>query len=122
MGVEGAVLEDHRDIPVTGRQVIGDPPVEVEIPGSDFLETRDHPQQRGLSAAGWAEQDEQFALFRAQAHAIDREMPPGVHLCHAVENDGTHRHSFLPGIKTRIPAVIVIDEVVHRVVGHCVHT
>jgi hypothetical protein len=35
------------------------------------LEAGEHPQQRGLAAAGWTEQREEFALIDVERHALD---------------------------------------------------
>ena len=43
-----------------------------DLPVGRLLETGDHPQQRGLAAAGRAEQDEEFARVDVEADIVDR--------------------------------------------------
>ncbi len=42
------------------------------MPSSGHLEARHQPQQRGLAAAGRAEQREELAVGDLEAHALDR--------------------------------------------------
>ena len=50
MRVEGVVLEHHGDVAVLGREVVHQPIADVDLPGGDLLEARDHPEGRGLAA------------------------------------------------------------------------
>ena len=42
LGVEGIVLEDHGEVPLAGREVIGELPVDIEFPFGHVLEAGDH--------------------------------------------------------------------------------
>ena len=60
---------------LTGRRCGGTPaissPVQQDAAFARPLETGEHPQQRGLAAARWAEQREEFAFEDVQRQPLD---------------------------------------------------
>ena len=71
---DGIVLEDHADVALVGRDVVDDPSVEGDGAALDGVEAGDHAQQRGLAAAGGAEQREELALAHVEAEAGDDDI------------------------------------------------
>ncbi|MPM22122.1 hypothetical protein SDC9_68572 [bioreactor metagenome] len=71
MGVEGVVLEDHRQVAVAGRDVVDAGAVDREVAGGDVLQSDDHPQQCRLAAAGGADEDHELAVGDVEADALD---------------------------------------------------
>jgi len=70
VGVEGIVLEDHRDIAVFRRD-IGDISVtDEDAPIIDFFESCEHSQRRGLSAARRPDENKELAIFDPEVERI----------------------------------------------------
>ena len=44
---------------------------DLEFAAADFLEAGDHPQQRGLAAAGWSDKHDELAAVDLDVHAMD---------------------------------------------------
>jgi hypothetical protein len=68
--VERVVLEDHRDVAVLRRQPVHDVIADANRPLGDVLEPGDHPQRRGLAAAGRTDEDNELPV-------ADLEVQPG---------------------------------------------
>ena len=66
MAVKGIVLEHHRHIPVLGRYLGDVFSIQKQMAGGDVLQTRNHPQGGGLSAAGGANQNDQLPVLNIQ--------------------------------------------------------
>src|SRR3954454_19346649 len=68
-------LEDHRHLPLLGRQRAGGRgehnSVHLDGAGARLDEARNHPQGRGLAAAGGAEQRDELAFVELQIEARD---------------------------------------------------
>ena len=71
--VQGVVLENHRDIPVLGRDVVHQLAVDVKLTLGDLLKTRDHSQRRGLAAAGGADQNDELLIGDVKAELLHRD-------------------------------------------------
>ena len=76
MGENGVVLEHHADIALGGVQIVDAGVVKVEIPALDGVKARDHAQQRGLAAAGGAQECEELAAPDAQCEVFDHGVVP----------------------------------------------
>ncbi len=50
--VKRVILEDHRNVAVSGRQVVDHSRADLDLSLGDRLETRDHSQKCGFPAAG----------------------------------------------------------------------
>ena len=55
MGVEGVILEHHRDVPILGRHVVDQLVADINLARGGFLEPGDHAQGRALAAARGAD-------------------------------------------------------------------
>jgi hypothetical protein len=73
--VERVVLEDHRDVPLLGRQVVHDALADRDLAFGDVLEPRDHPQRGRLAAARRADEHDELAVAD-----LEREVVHGVHV------------------------------------------
>src|SRR5690606_13962387 len=69
--IERVVLEHHRDVPVGRLQVVHHPRADRDLAGGHLLQAGDHPQQRGLAAAGWTDDHDELAVADLCAHAVD---------------------------------------------------
>jgi hypothetical protein len=89
VGEERRGLEDEADVPLARRQeghVVG---IEVDLAAGRLDQAGDHPQRRGLAAAGRAEERDQLAVRDLQVERVhghgravvlrDRCQPNGRH-------------------------------------------
>jgi hypothetical protein len=90
VGVKRVVLEHHRKVPVPWRLVVDAFVADQHVAGGDVLEPDDHAQQRGLTAAGWADQDHELAVGDVEADVVDRGESVTVLLDDVVHCDGSH--------------------------------
>jgi hypothetical protein len=65
-------LKDHCDLSRSRRQVVHNFAADQHLTLVGQLEPRDHPEERGFTAAGWAEQDKKFAVAGEQVDAVYR--------------------------------------------------
>ena len=64
-------LEDHGQVTL-GRAEIGDvTAIEFDFPAADFLQSRNQAQQRGLAAAGRADENDELPVADIQIDALD---------------------------------------------------
>jgi hypothetical protein len=91
VGVQGVVLEDHRDVAVLGLHV-GDVAVtDEDVPTVDVLEAGEHAQRRGLTAAGRADEDEELAVLDLQVQLVDgRALSARVDASRVIKSDRSH--------------------------------
>ncbi len=68
-------LKHHVDRPLVRRHVRHILPIEHDLPFRGLLETGQHAQQGGLTAAGRAEQRKDLALVDGKADVFDRVLP-----------------------------------------------
>ena len=62
MRVERVVLEHHRDVALGGLEVVDDAAADRDLAAGDLFQPGDHAQQRGLAAAGGADDDDELAV------------------------------------------------------------
>ena len=62
MGVKRVVLEDHRDIAILGGDVVDESAVDIELALGDLFKAGDHTKGGGLSAAGGADENDEFLI------------------------------------------------------------
>ena len=91
-------LEHQVDRPLVGRQVGDVGTVEQDAAAIGTLESRQHPHQRGLAAAGGAEQREELARVERERHVIDRRDIAEA-LGHALDAHQRNRPGVGPGLK-----------------------
>ena len=60
--VQGVVLEDHGDVPVTWADIVHDLAADGQGPLGNVFQASDHPQGRGLAAARWPNKDDEFLI------------------------------------------------------------
>ncbi len=90
------VLEDHRDAALARLRIRNVFLADRELSGGDALQTRDRPQQRGLPAAGGAEEREELAVRDLDVDTVDAAHPAGVLLDEFGCNDGGHQDLIPP--------------------------
>ncbi len=69
--VERVALEHHGDAALGRRDVVDQPPVDVQLAAGDFLESGDHAQQCRLAAAGRSDENDELALGDVEIDAVD---------------------------------------------------
>jgi hypothetical protein len=87
--VQRVVLEHHRDVPLARRDPVHDPVADQHLAGRHRLETRQHPQRRGLARARRPDEHHELAVTdveREAAHGLD--LPEA--LVDVGEADGGH--------------------------------
>ncbi|MNC47103.1 hypothetical protein D3C75_961480 [compost metagenome] len=70
MPEQGIVLEHKPDMPLLGRQMVDHLPVEPDLPRVRLLQSRQHTENGGFSAAGGSQEADQLALLDAEADVI----------------------------------------------------
>lgn len=75
MGIQGIVLEDHRNVPVGRGECVDEDIVESDLPRTDRLQAGDTVECGGLAAARRPEQGKKLTILDVQ-----REVPNGVHI------------------------------------------
>ena len=76
--IQAIVLEYHGDVAVLRLEIVDNPIADPDLAFGRVLEARDHPHGRGLSAARWAEEDDELPIGDLQvevAHAGERSPP-----------------------------------------------
>ena len=72
MGKQRVALKDHGRIPLVGGQLVNGLVPEIDFPLVRGFKAGDHPQRRGLSAAGGPQQRHEAARFNVQIHVVNR--------------------------------------------------
>jgi hypothetical protein len=72
-----------------GRKVVHPPVADQDVAGRHLFEPRDHPQERGLPAAGRADKHDEFALRDLEVDAVDH-LHRAVVLAQAPDGDFCH--------------------------------
>ncbi|MNK94156.1 hypothetical protein D3C87_1143490 [compost metagenome] len=70
MRIKRIGLEHHGNAPTRGRDFIDQLAVDKHLTAGDFLQTRNHAQQRRFPAAGRPDENDEFALFDLQIDAV----------------------------------------------------
>ncbi len=89
---QGAVLEDHRDIALPGRQPGNLPPSDEDLTASNVGQAGHDPQQRRLTAPRRAEDYQQLALSRLEGYLAERGGAVPEDHRDVVETCGKHGH------------------------------
>src|SRR4029453_4779976 len=101
VGVQGVILEDHRDVSIHRRHIIDAPPVDVDVPAGNFVKTRDHPQRGRLAAPSRADEHHEFPIMDFEIDVIDGFDLPRINLADVFEDDRRHqRESFVTSPST----------------------
>ena len=80
LGIQGIALEHHGDLPLPGSLLIGPYAVDQEFAAGDVLQAGNHPQGRGLSAAGGSDENHELALLNFQIEIVDGMIAIGIDL------------------------------------------
>ena len=96
VGVQGVVLENHRDVAVFGRNLVDQAVADVELAAGDGLKTGDHAQGGGFAAAGGADKNDEFLVRDLKIEVgDDRPVRAVIDLGDVSEADGSHGVSSL---------------------------
>ena len=90
MRIERVILEHHGDVALGRLDLVDDAPADVDVAAGDGLEPRHHPQQRGLAAAGGADQHAELAVADLEVDPLDGLDAPGIGLVHVAQRDVSH--------------------------------
>src|SRR5438093_171504 len=90
VGVEGVVLEDHRNVAIFRGNLVDDLAADPDLAVGDVLEPGDHPQRAGLAAAGRADQNDELTVRNLQIERIDGLGAVGIDLRQLLELDLGH--------------------------------
>ncbi len=72
VGVQSVALEHHGDITILRGNVVDEATADVHLALGDLLQTSDHTQGGGLSAARGADEDDEFLILDLQVEVGDR--------------------------------------------------
>jgi hypothetical protein len=89
--IERVVLEDHGDVARGLGYLVDRATVQQNPSFRDGLQAADHPQDRGLAAAGGPHQDDQLAVGHREADVPDGDQARGIRLAHALQAQFSHR-------------------------------
>ena len=70
VGVQSVVLENHGDIAVLRSHVVDQAVADVQLAVGDVFQAGDHTQGGGLTAAGGADQDDEFLVLDVQIEGL----------------------------------------------------
>ena len=90
--IEGVVLEDHRDVAMTRREVGHVGAGDSDGSRGDLLEAGDHPQERRLAAARRPHEDDELAVRDLDADVVDGLEAVAVDLRDPVDLDRRHAY------------------------------
>ena len=71
MRIQRVGLEYHRDIAVLGLYVVAELAVDVQLTVGDVLQTGDHAESSGLTAAGRTDQYDKFLILNVKVNVVN---------------------------------------------------
>src|SRR5258708_29378617 len=81
----------------SGRLVwMAEAPADVDVAAGDGFEPRHHPQQRGLAAAGGADQDAELTVADLEIDPLDGFDATGIGLVDVAQRDVSHLRPISP--------------------------
>jgi hypothetical protein len=75
--VERVVLEHHGDVAFARFKIVHHAPADGHLALGDFLQPRDHAQDRGLAAARGADEHDELAVRDLEIAPVTAVTPPG---------------------------------------------
>ena len=112
VGIEREILKHHRDVTLFRRKVIYDTAIDFNFSCRDVFQSCDHAQQRGLSAAGWADKDHELAILGRRIDLID-DFRDAEKFRHIREFHAGHRYA--PGAPIELaPSPVGINRLSNR--------
>ncbi len=88
VGIERAVLEDHGDVALAGRQTVQHLPVQDDAAAAGRFQAGDHPQDGRLAAARGAHQHQHLAVGNLQGEVVHGADAAGEGLGDVTEGEG----------------------------------
>ncbi|MNY41777.1 hypothetical protein D3C86_1766160 [compost metagenome] len=89
MRIKRIGLEHHGDVALARGHAIDHPVADENIPIGDLLQPGDHAQKRGLAAAGWTDQRDEFTIRYIKRDAVD-DIERRIGLADTLKFDGSH--------------------------------
>ena len=88
--VQGVVLEDHCDIAVFRGNIVDQTVTDVHLAAGDLLQTGDHAQGGGLTAAGRTDENDKFLVGDLKAEIGNSNNIAGVNFLNVTAANGSH--------------------------------
>ena len=88
--VQSVVLEDHRDVAVLRGNVVDQTVTDVHFAAGDLLQTGDHTQGGGLTAAGRTDENDKFLIRDFQVEIGNGSNIAGVNFLNVTAANGSH--------------------------------
>jgi hypothetical protein len=102
MRVQRVALEHHRDVAILWRDTVHDGIPDHHGARGRFVQSRDHPQRRGLAATRRADQDDELPVLDEQRQVVDRRRAAREDLRHLVKRDLSHGGARPPSAFLRV--------------------
>ena len=90
VGIQSVVLEHHRDVAILRGNVVYQTVADVQLTFADLLQTSDHTQGGGFTAAGRTDQDDKLFIFDFQVEIGNGGHVAGVDLIDVTQADTCH--------------------------------
>ena len=90
MGIQGVVLEDHRDITIPCRHLIDTVAIDTEVAFGDVFKSGHHPERGAFAAAGWADQHHKLTVFDDEIDIFDGSNAAVIDLANTFEFNACH--------------------------------
>src|SRR3974377_1339382 len=114
VGKQRMGLEYHPQAAVPWLEVIDHTAVDADLTGAGVLETGNHPQRCGLSAAGWPYKHDKLAVFDGAAEILHRD-DPAKGLVQPDKLDACHRYlRTIPKLKPRARCLRMMSPTIMR--------
>ena len=85
MGIQSVVLENHRDVPVLGNDVVDEFAVDVQFARRNFFKAGDHTQRRGFPAARRTDEHDEFLVPDVEGEVENSLHARGIHFVDAFQ-------------------------------------
>src|ERR687896_1211151 len=85
--VERVALKDHRDIPISRRNLVDDPVADRDRALADLLQAGDHSKSRRLTAAGRPDDDDEFAVTYRKRQVVYGARSIRIDLCDILKDN-----------------------------------
>ncbi len=93
MRVERIVLKHHCDVTFGWFHIVYNAVANRNCAGSDAFKACNHAQKRGLAAAGWTNENDEFTVLDLQRNAFDDFNTAAIALADIIKNDLAHYFS-----------------------------
>ena len=86
--IQGVALEDHGYLPLPGSQLVDPLPINQEVTAGDILQSGNHSQSGGFSAAGRAHKNNELPPVNGQIEIMDSMKSIGIDLIDILQFQG----------------------------------